>query len=339
MSDEFYVTLLSGVQHDVDTELNHPEDFTNRMPKTISLDENWEVGVTQLHFDNCMRFRTPEFKFLAFLCEYKIDWEADAEYDDDEDLEPILSYDLPEERRVLAPSELSHLYNISDYGFVQAGVHTQFITLPAGLWDSILAFRIFVGLVLSEAYNVKILYNLTSEGFGILHSRPMYIGFSSIDDRPFALLGMHPRSLAHVNDNKFLYGFGEKNPPHREVVVPTCRSVCVYSDIVQKQFVGTRFSNMLIRVPVTTEFGQLQSNFYKAPAYQSLEHTTFSEIRVCLRDDQDLPLRFVDNRRNVSLQLHFRRRKRCLTNYQGYINQTQNYQGQSPQEQSQDAFR
>ena len=314
MYKNFYVTLLNNVQ--VEGKQNDPGELANAIPKQVSLDESWEVGVSQIQFINSMKFRTPEFKFVAHIINAGDEDERDREELGDDYEEPD-AYILPEAATIATPHEFRHLHYVTGVNVVDNSVWTstysQFITVPAGTWNTPDEVGKAVAKILQAAFGVHILFHPeqdSSQKFYVDSSQNLYLGFSSSSDELFELLKIFPRPESQRLKHKlFLYGYRDTNQAFRSYNKSTIKCINVYSQMIQKQVVGKQLTRLLKSVPVNVSREQQQVNFYFKPSYQKLEHTTLPEVSIRLLDEQGKALEFGSSRCSVAVQLHFR--KRC----------------------------
>ena len=314
MYKNFYVTLLNNVL--VEGKQNGLGELANAMPKPVSLDEGWEVGVSQIQFKNIMKFRTPEFKFVAFIVNAADEDELDREELGD-DYEEFDAYVLPEAATIATPHEFRHLHYVTGVNVIDNSAWTttyaQFITVPAGLWNTPDEVGKAVARILQAAFRLNISFRPSYDSarkFYVGDSRNLYLGFSSSSDELFEMLKIFPRGESQLLKQKlFLYGFRDTNWTFRSYNNPIIKCINVYSQMIQKQVVGKQLNRLLKSVPVTVAREQQQVNFYFKPTYQKLERTTLTEISICLLDEQGKALEFESSRCSVAVQLHFR--KRC----------------------------
>lgn len=295
--EDFYVTLLSNAQVDGEFKNNRPNNFTNRLPYKIDLEGSWEVGVTQIQFDNYLKFRTPKFELVVWVFEEGSDMSEPAE-------EGYEASDLE-----------TRLLNINTSGFNYDKMKHRFITIREGVWSSDEEFGKHVAYVINKHFKETVVYMhsaATANKFCIVNEKKkLEIGFSSVDDELFEILGVRKRHESErLSNGVLLYGFADTRTNKREERLPTTQNIFMYSNIVDKQIVGGRKVKLLKYIPVKTGHRKWQTNFFDMPTYTKVSESSLTDINVFLRDDQGKPVEFIDTRSHVSMQLHFRKRRR-----------------------------
>lgn len=292
--NEFCVTLLSNAQVQNEFPNNNPGLFSNRLPTSIVLHGTWEVGVTQVHFTNALKFRTPEYKFVVWIGEEGKDL-ADAE-----------------KLRSVSDAD-KDLFDVSDISDACVKMDFHIIRFPAASWYTVAELGRAVASYISSTVGTEVTFARSSKNSVFTIDSSKTLGITSCDDELFDVLGV---SKYGMNKKKTTLGYGffhdlnslgrAQRPPRRPEML------FIYSNIVEKSIVGGSLANLLKAVPITAHNGYMQVNSYLPPVYVKVSESVLQQIDIVMCDCGSHRIEFTDEYAHASIELHFRKRDTTL---------------------------
>ena len=291
--DNFYLTLPCSVKGV--TQENVLSDYITHLPRTIELEDRWEVALVEFHFnkswynlenDTYIGLKTLDNLFLAFC----------------DDALPAGKYPL--DQLITEINKLLNEFASSSTTLKSVSHVTEFrkISKAASLSVDLASNRIIMNPGLTER-NEVLLPVFTDEFYELLgmtnrmHEHPYSISSNTkLTDEELLFLSTHEEEAI----------IGPLYSERAYDIERGIHSIFVYSDIVKENLIGDKTVQCL-RVCTLPQrnFGETINLTFDQPHYLPLSKRSFSTIRVTLKDKTNEQIRFQFG--ETLVKLHFKK--------------------------------
>ena len=284
----FYLTLPSNssMQYYPQNSASH---FYTRLPQDVELNNDYEVGLSEIQLSNT--------------------------YFNVEDKDCYLSYLVPNLNETGQPATKEHTVTVKDNSLAVAYHRTttdseykeptvKTVQIPGGLYDSNEFFihqlntlcKNELGAGDNGKVRVKFYYNRATKKVSMtLYEKSGVITFSSSLQR---ILGFSLHTFTGPGHfaSEFIMDLNED-----------FKNVFVYSDLVSPRMVGDTMAPLLRIVPMSERKSQIVYRIYEKPHYVPLSRFQFNTTEILLTTDKGRPISFTSG--STVVTLHFRRRR------------------------------
>jgi len=291
--DNFYLTLPCSVKGI--TQENVLSDYITHLPRTIELEDKWEVALVEFHFtkswynlenETFIGVKTLDNLFLAFSSE------------------ALHPGKYPLTHLITEINKLLDEFASSSTTLKSVSHETEFrkIVKAPSLTVDLASNRIIMNPGLTDK-NEVLLPVFTDEFYELLgmtnrmHEHPYSISSNSkLTDEELLFLSTHEEEAI----------IGPLYSERAYDIERGIHSIFVYSDIVEENLIGDK-SVRCLRVCTLqqTKFGETINLTFDQPHYLPLSKRSFSTIRVTLKDKTNQQIKFQFG--ETLIKLHFRK--------------------------------
>jgi hypothetical protein len=300
MSQEFYITLPSNVKSSTDFSYNTISSFKTKLHQKLifPFNEKWKVGLAEISYTKSWyNVRSShQIKLFSIYGEVHI-------------------IDINTKKKRSATDEVSKDFNISDF-CIKPGYYDSIQVLVNYINKKFESYKFYLDQIPSLKFD-KISHRVTLKP-GLITGEVYFpclgeeveriLGLIDVDDISLyekataeKITQVHDGALIPLSnpyieylDNIFRNN-KLKGSRSAELNAGT-HSIFVYSDIVEHNFVGDTFAQLLrlVEVPVNANFGDQIVLRYDQPHYIPLQTKSYDTIQLAFKDDtgENIPFEF-----------------------------------------------
>ena len=271
----FYLTLPSNSSFDYFPR-NNPSHFITKLPQEINLDADYEVGLSEIQFNNTYVTSKKNSIFLH--------------------------YESPSEEDQASPDYINR--KIVEDGFTGSGGYTfeppvfHQIILPSGVFASNKDFVKQLNEKIKEKIQEKVIIYYNSS------SKTVTIKIKEVGARVRLSNTLH--SIFGYEPEITFTGPSQTESYRPMDIYQDFKSIFVYSDIVSPRAVGDQMVPLLRTLPISNQKLDIYHQIFIKPHYIPISRRNFHTLEVLLSTDSGLTLP-VSNGHSI-VTLHFRKK-------------------------------